>query len=154
MKKKFVLIILIFFSLSSCGYTPIYSDKNNIDYSIVVLEMKGDRDINNFLKSNLNRYSQNNNPKKIMIKSNSSYKKNVSSKTKKGSASNYKIDIVIIFNVDLNGKERILSFSEQFIMKKIDDFVEQKNYEKNIKKNITNSISEELILVLSKNNDT
>ncbi len=150
MKKKFISIIIVFFSLSSCGYTPMYSDKNNIDYSIVLMETKGDRDINNFLKSNLNRYSQNNNPKKIIIKSNSSYKKNVSSKTKTGLASNYKIEIVIIFKIDINGEEKILNFSEQFNMKKIDDFVEQKNYEKDIKKNITNSICEELILILSK----
>ena len=69
MKKKFISIIIVFFSFSSCGYKPMYSDKNNIDYSIVIMETKGDRDINNFLKSNLNRYRQNNNPKKIIIKS-------------------------------------------------------------------------------------
>ena len=52
-KKITVLLIIIFFT-ASCGFTPIYSNKNGNDISIEELSFTGDRKLNNFLKSNLN----------------------------------------------------------------------------------------------------
>ena len=43
-----------------------------------------------------------------------------------------------------------LVFEERFIMKKIDDSFDEKNYEKNIKENFANTISDRIILYLFK----
>ena len=47
-------------------------------------------------------------------------------------------------------KTKKLVFEERFIMKKIDDSFDEKNYEKNIKENFANTISDRIILYLFK----
>ena len=51
-KKHIVLISLIFF-LTHCGFSPIYVKNTNTNFSIENINYKGDRDLNNFLKINL-----------------------------------------------------------------------------------------------------
>ena len=50
------LIILIFMFLNSCGFTPIYVNNSNLNFSIEQINYIGDRELNNFLKTNLNKY--------------------------------------------------------------------------------------------------
>ena len=49
-KKSISLIFLIFF-LTNCGFTPVYQNYTNINYSIEQVDYTGDRELNNFLKS-------------------------------------------------------------------------------------------------------
>ena len=53
-KKNISLIFLIFF-LTNCGFTPVYQNNTNINYSIEQVDYTGDRELNNFLKSNLSK---------------------------------------------------------------------------------------------------
>ena len=55
MKKQIVLISLIFF-LTHCGFSPIYIKNTNTNFSIENVSYEGDRDLNNFLKTNLEQY--------------------------------------------------------------------------------------------------
>ena len=50
MKKIFTLILLTF--IYGCGYTSIY-DEMRKDLFINILSMKGDFEINNYIKNNL-----------------------------------------------------------------------------------------------------
>ena len=44
--KKFILNIIIFIFISSCGYVPIYSIKNTVNFEIGKVNITGDRDLN------------------------------------------------------------------------------------------------------------
>ena len=63
-KKHIVLISLIFF-LTHCGFSPIYIKNTNTNFSIENVSYKGDRDLNNFLKTNLNQYKNDKSNRKI-----------------------------------------------------------------------------------------
>ena len=65
MIKKFTFLLVIIFFTTNCGFTPIYSNKNINNISIDKLNFEGDRTLNNYLKSNLSRYKNNNSSKKI-----------------------------------------------------------------------------------------
>ena len=47
-RKNILLISLIFF-LTHCGYTPIYLQNTDVNFSIEKVSYTGDREINNFL---------------------------------------------------------------------------------------------------------
>ena len=74
-KKNIVLISLIFF-LTHCGFSPVYIKNTNADFSIDNINYKGDRDLNNFLKINLDSYKNKKSNRKILIEATSDYKKN------------------------------------------------------------------------------
>ena len=44
--KKFILNFIIFIFITNCGYTPLYSLKNNINFKIGKVNITGDRDLN------------------------------------------------------------------------------------------------------------
>ena len=46
MMKKLILNILIFIFLSSCGYVPIYSVNNKVNFEVGKINITGDRDLN------------------------------------------------------------------------------------------------------------
>ena len=75
MIKKKILLILIVFGLSSCGYTPMLSQNNNFNFNIENLELLGDKTINNVLQKKLKKYSNNSNNKRYRISINSNYQK-------------------------------------------------------------------------------
>jgi hypothetical protein len=49
--KKLIPIFLIIIFLNNCGYTPRYALNKNVNFSINLIELKGDREFNNSLKS-------------------------------------------------------------------------------------------------------
>ena len=53
MLKNFLIILLVG-SLFGCGYQPIYSKKNNLDYPIKSWVLSGDKKINRSIISFLN----------------------------------------------------------------------------------------------------
>ena len=61
MFKKIISITLFLSLLAACGYTPIYSGKNmeNKNFSIEIVSMDGDRDINNQITLHLRKYQNN-----------------------------------------------------------------------------------------------
>tara|TARA_Y100000389_G_C17303238_1_gene434061 strand:+ start:163 stop:621 length:459 start_codon:yes stop_codon:yes gene_type:complete len=151
MFKKIISITLILSLLSACGFTPIYSSKNmkNKDFSIEVVSIDGDRDINNQINLHLRKY-QNDLKIKKLISINTVYKKNIYLKDSTGDASEYKLEVTA--NINVNSKQKFL-ISESFNMKKMTNLFDQSNYEKTIKKNFADSIVEKLLLKLAISND-
>ena len=72
-KKNIIGIFLIIF-LNSCGFTPIYLKKNDVQFSIEQVNYSGDRDLNNFLKINLDQYKNEKIKNKISIDVKNTYK--------------------------------------------------------------------------------
>ena len=148
-KKKNLLIFFILF-LTNCGFYPIYSQNNNVNFSIEEIKYKGDRDINNFLKINLNKYKNSKLENKIFIDVESFYEKNIFNKDGTGKIKDYELKVEVIFLI--SSKNKKIKITEKKIMKNFEDKIEEARYEKSIKENFASSISTKLIseLIINK----
>tara|TARA_Y100000590_G_scaffold288188_1_gene324506 strand:+ start:97 stop:552 length:456 start_codon:yes stop_codon:yes gene_type:complete len=148
MKIKFFLIILLF-ALDSCGYKPLYSNKN-INFSINELNISGPEKIRNQLKNNLNIFLDQKNKSKIYninIKSSSS--RSIISKNNEGDPNMYSIELKI--NMEILENEKVISiknFKESFDYKNQTNLFSLKKYEDNILDNLSEKIYEKIILYL------
>jgi hypothetical protein len=141
-RKNIILISLIFF-LTHCGFTPIYLQNTDINFSIEQVKYTGDREINNFFKTNLNQYKNEKVENKIYIEVNSVYEKIILSKDGTGVVSNYQLEAEIIFLIKPLNK--VIKINEKKIMKSMDDQFEETKYESTIKQGFASSITNKLI---------
>ena len=155
MIKKLTILVLIIFGFTSCGYSPMYSDNNETNFEIYYLELKGNEQINNVIENRLEKYFNNNNEKKYIIKVRTSYEKISVTKDRTGSTTHFKL----IGKLDLNyqkvsleqkdkGKE--VFFSESIIIKKNQDNFEQNDYENITIKNISELLINKVIRFLER----
>ena len=143
MKKKIFSIFIIIF-LSNCGFSPIYLQKNNIDYDIQIVNVEGDRLINNLIISQLSRSSNNESSNKIKININTEYKKTINSKNATGAASSFELVSKTLLDITKNNKTHEMMVTKKFIMDKNDNSIDQNNYERTVKENFASSIVEQL----------
>ena len=144
-RKNIIFLSLIFF-LTNCGFTPVYLKNTDVNFSVEQVNYTGDRELNNFLKTNLNKLKNEKNDNKIYIEANSIYKKIVLSKDSAGEITNYQLEAEVIFLIKpLNKKIKI---TEKKIMDSMDDKLEEDRYERTIKQNFASSISNKLSLEL------
>ena len=149
MIKKNILIISLLIFLSNCGFTPIYQNNKNINFSIEQVNYTGDRELNNFLKTILNQYKNEKVDNKIFIETSSVYKKNILSKNKAGEVSDYQIEAEVIFLIKPSNKK--IKITEKKIMQSIDDKFEEARNERSIKQSFASSISKKLTSELTIN---
>ena len=150
-KKKIIIIISLIFFLNNCGFTPIYLNNTDVNFSIEQIDYLGDRELNNFLKINLNNYKNTESDNKIFIEVNSNFEKNILSKDGAGKVTNYQLLANVIFLIKPINKEIIIT--EKIIMDVKDDKFEQDRYEKQMKQNFASSISNKLRSELTIMND-
>jgi len=141
-RKNIILISLIFF-LTHCGYTPIYLQNTDVNFSIEQVKYTGDREINNFFKTNLNQYKNEKVENKIYIEVNSVYEKIILSKDGAGAVTNYQLEAEVIFLIQPLNK--VIKINEKKIMKSMDDQFEEAKYERTIKQGFASSITNKLI---------
>ena len=142
MIKKNVIILSLIFFLTNCGFTPIYLKNTNVNFSIEQINYTGDRELNNFLKTNLDQYKNKKVDNKIYIEAKSTYKKIILSKDGTGNVTDYQLEAEVIFLIKpLNKKIKI---TEKKIMNSMDDKFEEARYERTIKQNFASSISNKL----------
>ena len=142
MIKKNILIISLLIFLSNCGFTPIYLNNKNINFSIEQVNYTGDRELNNFLKTILNQYKNEKVDNKIFIEKSSVYKKNILSKNKAGEVNDYQVKAEVIFFIKPSNKK--IKITEKKIMQSIDDKFEEARNERSIKQSFASSISKKL----------
>ena len=148
MKIIFNFFILLF--LTSCGYQPIYLNKNLKNYEFKEIISNGDLDINKqiiqsalFKEDKLN-YSLN----KLFIES--EYKIEETSKNKKGQIESYISQITIKINIRNNEDiEKSKVFIEEFFYNKKDSKFELIEYQNEIKNNLITKILESIILYMN-----
>ena len=141
MKKNIIVFSLIFF-LSSCGFTPIYQKNTKVNFSIEQVSYTGDRELNNFLKTNLGKYKNKKADNKIYIETTSVYKKIILSKNATGEVTNYQLEAEVKFLIKPENKKIIIT--EKHIMNSMSDKIEEARYERTIKQNFASSISNKL----------
>jgi hypothetical protein len=140
-RKNIIFLSLIFF-LTNCGFTPVYLKNTNVNFSVEQVNYTGDRELNNFLKTNLNKLKNEKNDNKIYIEANSIYKKIVLTKDGAGEATNYQLEAEVIFLIKPLNKKIIIK--EKKNMNSMDDKFEEARKERLIKQSFASSISSKL----------
>ena len=143
MVKKNIILLSLILLLNSCGFSPIYLKSNDVNFSIQQINFIGDRDLNNFLKIDLNRYKNDKTNNKIFIEAKSDYKKIILSKDGTGEVTNYQLEAEVIFLI--KSTNRKITIVEKRIMKSMDDKFEETRYERTIKQSFASSITNKLI---------
>ena len=151
MLKKIFFIILSLNLLTHCEYKPVYSKQNNAGFKIMISDFTGDKDINNFIASNINRSSKKESKEIIKINFNTNYKKKILAKNSAGTITDYQSDVITTFVIRNDENTEKFVVRDKFNFKKMADKHKEKNYELNIKRNLANSISQKLILRLAVN---
>tara|TARA_Y100001958_G_scaffold93680_1_gene64061 strand:- start:1293 stop:1733 length:441 start_codon:yes stop_codon:yes gene_type:complete len=133
-----------------CGFTPLYSTKQrDINFSISETNFKGDKIINNYLKTNLSKYKNEDYEKKFTIKTSTKYDKKTLSKDETANITDYELSVKTIFSISLNNKFiKEISISEKKEMNNQTDKFEEQKYERVIKQNFAASIANKLIIEL------
>ena len=149
MKKIYTLILLIF--VYGCGYTSIYKEIKK-DLYINILGIKGDFEINNYIKNDLKISSNKNSSNIHDLSFETEYKKIILAKDATGVATDYNLEMSVKFIIASENNKEIV-YKENFKIKKNDDSFEQSNYEKDIKRNFSEIVQDKLILDLIKLSD-
>ena len=148
MKSKNLIFIILLIFLSNCGYSKVYNNNSDTEIKITLLEMEGNREINNKINSGLKKYYSNESENQFEIKINTILNKEIISKDATGKITNYELQAVSNFQISYNGKNINASFQEKLNIKNIEDSFEQRKYENVVKNNFASSIREKLILKL------
>ena len=142
MIRKNILFIFLIFFFSSCGFSPLYLTNNDVNFSIENVVYTGDRDLNDFLKTNLKRYKNEKIDNKISIEAKSTFRKIVLSKDGTGEATNYQLEAEVMFLIlPLDKKIKI---NEKKTMNSMDDKFEEARNIRSIKQNFASSIANKL----------
>ncbi len=149
MKKKFILIFIVIFSLSSCGYSPIYYNTDIKTFKFNILKLTGDEEMNNIINLEFEKFSDQNATNTLGLNIITEYGRNILSKNKEGKATSYSLYSQIKFEVINNKESQIFIFDEEIKTENMNNEFELREYEKTLKNNFIKSKITELILQLS-----
>ena len=148
--KKLIFVVIALFMLNNCGYSPIYSSKNNNFY--IDVSQKDRSKLNSKIENNIKKFSNQNTENIIQLEISSNKKINIISKDKKGDPSRFSMIISLTINIlNKNNYEtnKTKSFTEKFDYNNNSNKFSLKQYEKDIEDNLINKIIERSILYLS-----
>ena len=149
--KKFILNIIIFIFISSCGYLPIYSVSNNkVNFEIGKVNITGDRDLNQNIVDQLKnvKSKDENNNRIYNLTIETIIETIVTSKDSKGNPKTYKMISTINLKTIKEGKKYNIELKSVENYNDISSKFELENFEKNLKKNSASKITQEIILYL------
>ena len=127
MLRKIIFIILSLNLLAHCEYKPVYSQQNNAGIKIMISGFTGDKDINNFIASNVDRSSKNESNEIVKINFNTKYTKKILAKNSAGTITDYQSDVITTFVIRKNDNTENFVVRDKFNFKKMTDKHEEKN---------------------------
>ena len=148
--KKLIFVVIALFILNNCGYSPIYSSKNNNFY--IDISQKDRSKLDSKIGNNIKRFSDQNSENIIQLEISSNKKINIISKDKKGDPSRFSMTISLTINIlNKNNYEinKTKSFSASFDYNNDSNKFSLKQYEQEIENILINKIVEESIIYLS-----
>ena len=152
MKKILYISLFILLFNYGCGFTPKYKGFTGVDFILKLNNIDGDRELNNAIISQINRYKSGKDEDQIFnLELKSDFNKISVAKNSKGETTKYNLKAIIEIKLISNDETRELIFVEEFKIDKINDSVEEDNYIKIIKKDFAQSFVERLILDIRKN---
>jgi hypothetical protein len=136
--------------INSCGYQPIYTNKN-INFSIKEINSINNNRLIILLKNNLNMYSDTENKDKNYLLNVEVERKIITtSKDTAGNPKTYLMEVIVKIEVQENyGEITKKNFVEKFNYNTQDNKFNQNQYEGNIEENLIRKISENIVLYLS-----
>ena len=149
--NKIIFYFLPFLLLiNSCGYQPIYTNKN-IHFSIKEINSINNNRLIILLKNNLNMYSDTKNKDKNYLLNVEAERKIITtSKDTAGNPKTYLMEIIVKTEIQENYDKIIKkNFIEKFNYNTQENKFNQQQYEENIEENLISKISENIILYLS-----
>lgn len=149
MKKKIFISLILFFFLNQCEYKPMYSEMNKVNFKLNLIDIEGDDEMNNLVKSHIKKYSTLSSDKTFNLTIKTTYGKEGIVKNKKGEITSFLITSQINFHVINANIDKNYKFSDKIKTVNNNNKFELKRYEKSIKNNFVNSKINELILKLS-----
>lgn len=140
---------MIMFYLQGCGYVPMYSKNQRVDFYIQSINFDdGDKDLANFIKINLNNYFEKNIGNEFIIDTKITYQKTSVTKTAEAVTEEYNLTSNVSFLIKSGDIEKTVKISETSKMDNFSDEFEEREYEKVIKKNMARSIVSKLLIQL------
>lgn len=150
MIKKYLSFLFLLIILNSCGYTPLYSNLKNHDFSLSINNIQGDNEINKLIVKNINSYNKNKSEKDFKINLSSKFNKVILSSNSAGQITNYRLELEVITEI-LNKKNvNPIILTEKFDIKKESNLFDERNYENIVKRDMAKNISNKLIFQLQK----
>tara|TARA_Y100000310_G_scaffold263205_1_gene273258 strand:+ start:210 stop:671 length:462 start_codon:yes stop_codon:yes gene_type:complete len=142
---KLNYLILSFFFIVSCGYQPLYLNKET-NFYIYKINSFGDEKINKALINKLELYKDKNAKNKVELEINSKINKTTTSKDTKGNPKTFRIEIISQIKV-IEGEKINLHkiFSKSSNYNNSSKKFELKKYEENLKINLIDKISEDIV---------
>ena len=147
MKKIFFIFI---FLISSCGYQPIYLNKNPDNFIFKKITASGEKKINRKIINSASfiedsSFTLNN---ELLINSNLDI--NETSKNSKVQEESFRTNIVLNFTIKNNGQIiKTKNFTKDFSYNNRESKSELTEYQKEIENNIVNEIIEEIIIYMN-----
>ena len=148
MLKKITLLLLFCF-FWSCGYSPLYLKKSDLDQKIKIVKLIGDPKVNKIIMSSLGLKEDKNIKSGYTLILNSAKKTDIISKDKSGNPSIYRTSIIVNFSF-YNEKTVIKQkkFDSSFTYNNSRNKFDFSQYQKNIEINLINEISEKIFIYL------
>ena len=149
--KKLIIIAIALFILNNCGYTPIYSSKDN-NFYIKKLSQKSTSKLNSKIVNKLKKFSNPNSENTIKLEISSNKKIETTQKDQKGDPSKFQMTVLLNINIlNKNNYEinKTKSYTENFDYNNNSNKFSLKQYEKEIENNLINKIVERSIIYLS-----
>ena len=146
-KITYLLIILL---LSSCGFTPIYSNKNS-NFNVEKVTSNLNNSLTNYIENSLFSFSNTNASRSLNIEINLEEEIIVILKDSKGDPLKNKLitKINLVVNDDQNNLISTKNFNEDFDYSVQDNKFNMKQYEQNIRQNLIEDISGQILSYLS-----
>jgi len=148
-KNLKIIYIFLFIIISGCGYQAIYGTKD-INLRIKEIKLTGSNDLNKIIINYFNYYKNNKNYSKIIdVHINSSMKKEISSKDRKGNVKTFKLSVSI--KLDILENEKIIKtkvFNKTSNYKSLDNKFDLNQYEKNLINNLLNNIWQDIEITI------
>ena len=149
--KKLIIIVIALFILNNCGYSPIYSSKNNNFYIKEISEKNRNKLDSKFI-NNIKKFSNkdSNNTIELMISSNR--KIDIITKDEQGDPTKFQMTISLNINILKKNNYEINKtkiFSANFNYNNNTNKFSLKQYEKEIENNLINNVIEKSIIYLS-----
>jgi hypothetical protein len=148
--KKLIFVVIALFMLNNCGYTPIYSSKNNNFY--IDVSQKNRSKLNSKIENNIKRFSNHDSENIIKLEISSNKKIDIISKDKKGDPSRFQMTVFLNINVlSKNNYEvnKTKKFTENFNYQNNSNKFSLKQYEKEIEDTLIDKIIEKFMIYLS-----
>ena len=149
--KKLIIIVIALFILNNCGYTPIYSTKDN-NFYIKEVSQKSTSKLNSKIANKLKKFSNQNSENIIKLEISSNKKIETTQKDQKGDPSKFQMTVLLNINIlNKNNYEinKTKNFTEKFDYNNNSNKFSLKQYEKDIENNLINKIIERSIIYLS-----